>query len=60
MAGGLAPDATEAPVTVVDKDDVTGFAPALGFAPLMAGGAAGGLIALVASDNNDDGAYGAN
>lgn len=57
-AGGLAPEVTEAPVTVVGEDDVTGFAPALGFAPLLIGAGAVGLVALAAGGNNDDGASG--
>ncbi|MBU2361084.1 MAG: hypothetical protein KKB02_19475 [Alphaproteobacteria bacterium] len=58
-AGGLAPELTEAPVVVVaEDDDVTGFAPALGLAPLLIGAGAVGLVALAAGGNNNDGASG--
>ena len=50
-AGGLAPEVMEAPVVVVADDDVTGFAPAFGGLPLVAGVAAIGLIAAVAGNN---------
>ena len=57
-AGGLAPELTEAPVVVVaEDDDVTGFAPAFGVLPLVAGVAAIGVIAAVAG-NNDNGSNG--